>query len=331
MLVDNLIQTIFTQTHTLLQQFVFQGFQAFANLLQTPFIEASVLASALGCCFILYKPEWFKSILYSTILTISIVAFLGFSWSHASQLIYNVFTKTPVNLINQVIHSLGIPIAGNSIESGLQAVLSQLVVTIQAFWALGHLTNIEPYFFAIITFFITLLLMMIAIYELLYAQIGLAISFVLTPLFLPLALFKFTKSIYTNWLSRCIGMSLTIIFVNLMLVLVLQLCQSSLQAVMDTLAENRPLYFSLLIPFFIVGGMCVGLIYKVAQEAQMMASGMGSQSGFESAVTGMAAVASASGIAGAASAASHKAKDVAGKSIGKATRAVGKHLFGHLR
>ena len=295
MQVSNVVASIFSLTNDMLQRFVFQGFAAVSSMLHGPVISAAVIASAIACCYILYKPQAFKSTLYTWALTLSVVMFFTFSWAHTSQLLYQLFTQTPVNFINEVVTHLGISLPNNSIEGGLQGVMSQLDMVMQAFWALGHLTNLEPYFFAFVTLILTILLMVIAIFELLWAQIGLAINFVLAPFFIPCALFKFTKPMSHRWLSRSAGMALTIVFVNLMLVLVLKLCQASLQEVIDHIALNQPVYFSLLIPFFILGSICVGLIYKVAQEAQLLASGMGSSSGFEGATTGMAAVAGVSG------------------------------------
>jgi len=261
---------------TISQQFVFNGYQALVNA------YAPAIYGLVVLCVIIYGYAvilgWVCLSLAETskrLLTVGFVLLFALNWGTFSTYIYHLLTEAPNEiasiLVKAIPHSNYTDVSG--INSALDQTLFDGVGFVSALWERGAWNHLFPYVCGLVIWLLVLLLIGIALIELVVAKFGLAILLVISPLAIPMMLFKTTKEIiFDGWLKHLVGFALIPVFVFSALALGLSALASTVDNMQQAIDADKLSIFDIA-PYSIFAVVCIGLLVKATHMATSIANG----------------------------------------------------------
>lgn len=265
-----IVDRLFNQLDSLLNNYVYDGYQVMANHLKEPIGLAIVLfIMLLGISIAQGWVRLSMGNLVKSILKITIIYTLAINWSWFSFYIVNFIQGSASEISDWLVNATPIPIpyiTGTGVNGALQTVLIEFTKVGSWTWDMGSWHNTGPMFTAVVIWVIGYAIVGLAIFEIAMAKIMLAVLFVLAPLFFAFCIFKSTHTFFDRWLGAIVGYALLLIFVSAVLCLALTLAHWSVANLFLTHVAHIGLV-SFAVPL-IVGVMCVGIIAKAAHLAK---------------------------------------------------------------
>lgn len=216
-LTKDFIAPYFKEIDVLLNNYVYNGYQALMHYIQLPLGVLMVLA--IG--FLGYQCYTSDNVrvkdFYSFSFKFAFIYFFAINWGHFSQYIVTFFNDAIINGMGAALmqaNPIHMPGASN-VEIALQ-ILSNLFgyIAQQVFDHGGITSGFSFFIYGGIIWVVTTLMIALVLIEMTLAKIMMAILFVVAPAIIPCVMFEKTKSIFTNWMGNLVGYSLLLIFVS---------------------------------------------------------------------------------------------------------------------
>ena len=290
---DAFILPYFNEIDALLQNYVYNGYQALMGYIRAPLGVLVLLAIGFSG----YRTwtnvggELKLSDFFAFLFKVSFIYFFAINWGHFSELVMGLFNDGVINGMGAaLLQANPIHIAGvTNVEAALQ-LQSQLMdeISRQIFGA-GSWHNWTPYIYATITWVTTTIMIAIIVIEMTLAKVMMALLFVLAPAMIPCVMFEKTRSIFTSWLGNLVGYSLLLVFINALMGLLSGIVMWIMP--IRTVTEHLPLQGTAMgiAPFLIVTCVVIYAVTKVHSMAMQIGSGVssgGSGAGFMMGIIG---------------------------------------------
>ena len=271
-----MIVELLEKTDTISAQFVLNGYQELANT-YAPSVYGLICLSVIifGYAIVLGWVNLSLAEIGKRLLTVGFVLSLALNWGTFSNYIYDLFTKVPNEISIHILKSL--PNVHYSDIGGINSALDQTwsdgVGFAAAMWERGDWHHWFPYLWACIILLLIILLVGIALIELVVAKFGLAIFLVISPLIIPMMLFRASKEIiFDGWLKHIVTFAFVPVFVTSALALCLTLMSDSVGDIKLAIQADE-LAISAAAPYAIYLFVCIGLVIKATQMAASIANG----------------------------------------------------------
>lgn len=263
----NVVSGLFAQVHMLLDKYVNNGYTALAAALKYPLgIVVTLYIVLLGYSI---TQGWVKlsfSEFVKSALKIGLIYSFAMNWEFFSSNVVQLIQEGS-NQLGGIIYyanthtSGGFQYSDNGIEAALQSILVHFTKMGVWFWKQGGFRTFAPYIEAIVIWGLGVLLVLVAMFQLILANIVLSILFVSAPLFITFALFKPTQGIFDRWLGKIISYALLIFFVSVVLGFVLSMTNWAVSGIdAQHLLNLRTVSF---VPISIVVCIGIGLLKHV--------------------------------------------------------------------
>jgi type IV secretion system protein VirB6 len=287
------IADFFSNFEAILDTFVYNGYQALADLLM-PVVGSVVL---LAVIFLGYRTMYgfgkmtVKEYIKFVVLVGVIYTFF-FQWGNFSYYVVNFFYYL-IDLAGSVLMQVSpSQISGAStLNEALQNSLSLIDYVGRGIFAEAGWSNLAYFFYGGIVYLTGVIMIAAIMLEIVLAKMIMAITFVLIPLIAPCLLFEKTKQIFDRWLGTLVAFSLLIIMISAVMGLFLTLVYNLLPVV--NISQDIPADFydglaQKITPLFIVMIICIFLTFKIHQVAMNIGGGIspGSASGMAAAGAG---------------------------------------------
>jgi len=272
----NVISGIFSQIHHLLDQYVHQGYVALAEALKYPLgISVTLYIVLLGYSITQGWVKYSISEFVKTALKIGLIYTFAMNWDFFSTNVVG-FIQEGSNQLGGIIfyanNHASIHNGNNGIESALQSILVQFTKLGLWFWKRGSLYSPGPYLEGTVVWASGIALLLIATFQLILANIMLAILFVAAPLFVGFALFEPTQGLFDRWLGNIVGFALLILFVSIVLGFVLSIAHWAISGINEkNLMQLSAVTF---VPIVLVVFIGIGLIKRAASLAHEIGMGI---------------------------------------------------------
>ena len=267
-----IVERLFEQLDLLLNNSVFNSYNALADYLKTPFGLAIILyISLLGLSI---TQGWIKlsmENLVKALLKLAFIYMAAMHWSFFSHYIVDSINKVAAqigSILLSTSHATFNFFAGESINKALQSLLIEFTEIGNWTWNKGSWNNLGPFFTALLVWIFGYSLLLLAIFELVIAKVMIAILFSTAPLFISFTVFKVTHGIFDRWLGACIGFTLLTVIISMTLAFIFSLTQSVLVDLYATHASKISLMG--FVPVMVVGFIGVGMLLKASHLAQIM-------------------------------------------------------------
>lgn len=222
-----IVDAFLGQVDLVLENYVYDGYQAMADYLAAPLGVAIVL---FFVCYGIgltkgFLEGSFQNLIHS-IFKIGLIYFVGMNWGNFSEYVCTIFYVAAGQIGEVLINASPINFPGEGVKNindALQSVLSQTWEISAKLFMNGGLTNTGPWISGFILGSVGLLLIGLALLEIVIAKCMLSILFVLAPLFIVFTLFKHTHNFFNRWLGSCVGYAMLMIFICASLGIVLEL------------------------------------------------------------------------------------------------------------
>jgi len=265
----NVVSGLFAQIHHLLDQYVNKGYVALAEALKYPLgIAVTLYIVLLGYSI---TQGWVKlsiSHFVKTAIKIGLIYTFAMNWDFFSANVVR-FIQEGSNQLGGIIfyannHST-FHYGNNGIESALQSILIQFTKIGLWFWKRGNWYSPTPYLEGLVVLASGVSLLLIAMFQLILANVMLALLFIAAPLFIGFTLFKPTQGLFDRWLGNIVGFALLILFVSIILGFVLSISNWAISGINEkTLIHLSAASF---VPIVLVVFIGIGLIKRVASLA----------------------------------------------------------------
>jgi len=277
----NVVSGLFDQIHHLLDQYVNKGYQALVDALKYPLgISVTLYIVLLGYSVTQgWVPLSINQFVKSA-LKIGIIYVFAMNWEFFSSNVVQFIQGGAEQLGGIIFYAndhAAIHSGSGGIESALQSILTQFIKVGLWFWKRGGLYSITPYFEGIIVWASGMILLLVAIFQLILANIMLSILFVSAPLFISFALFKPTQGLFDRWLGNAVSYALLIFFVSVVLGFVLNITNWSISGINSKNLINLSIVS--FVPIVLAVFIGIGLIKRVANLAHEIGMAISTLSG----------------------------------------------------
>lgn len=262
MILDTFVVTLLTKTDLALQLFTERTYHSLSDAMQTPILLGATLAiMLLGVSVLL---DWVKLTmkqLVKTIVTIGGVIMVTLNWGFFSAHIYGLLIGTSSGLTDAAMQGAPIPIPGvDGVDGGMQQMLLIVEKIGGMFWGQSGVFNMKSDLMAIIVWVCGFLSIILALYQIIKAKVGMALWLAIAPIIVPCKFFKKTEPYLDKWIGGLVGFMLVPIFVSLVLIVGLTLSELSLGGIVVGMLIPALPALSGLVPFLIVGLITAGLV-----------------------------------------------------------------------
>lgn len=276
-----IVVQLFEELDLLLNNFVFNAYNALAHYLALPLGLAMVLYIVLLGLSI--TNGWVKlsmSNLVKSAVKLALIYMAAMNWGWFSHYVVSLINDGAGQLGDILVKATPVSIphfAGEGINGAIQTVLIEFTQIGSWIWNKGSWHAMGPCFSAILIWGFGYASLLVAIFELVLAKIMLAILFATAPLFVSFTLFKPTHGFFDRWLGACVGFGFLMIFVSSMLGLTLSIAQWAITGVYVSHASHMSTVG--FVPVMVVGFLGIGIILKTAQLAQSIGGTISTNSG----------------------------------------------------
>lgn len=268
----------FKEIDALLNNYVYNGYQALMGYIQLPL--GVLMVMAIG--FLGYQCYTSDNVrvkdFYSFSFKFAFIYFFAINWGHFSQYIVTFFNDAVINGMGAALlqaNPVNIPGATN-VETALQLMSTIFQNISNALFGEAGIRHLSFFFYGGMVWLITTVMIAIALIEMTLAKIMMAILFVVAPAIIPCVMFEKTKSIFTNWMGNLVGHSLLLVFISALMGLASNLIfwvipVKTAEAIIDVhgLAWG-------IVPFLIIIVITVYAMTKVHSMAMQIGSGVAS-------------------------------------------------------
>lgn len=271
--VPALLTNILDQTDSVMNAFVFQGYEALSITI-TPWIAtlAGIMVAGFGWALLRGMIQTPVQHAINSGLKLAVVLFLAQNWSYFSQLLYELFTNGPNELTRAILdraaHKWSLfssTHVNGALQEGLDLGMQKATEIIRK----GSIGNFSPVIIGTMAALATLLVCGFSLGLLVLAKAGLAICLILSPLFLICFLFESTKSITEKWMQHVIGFALMPIGIHCVMLLILTLMDSTLRQFNDA----GSISFGMAGAYILLGIISLPLLLQVKHLMASIASG----------------------------------------------------------
>lgn len=280
----NLVDGILTEVDVILDQYVFSGYQAFADYLATPL--AALIVLYFVSVGISMSQGWTKGSFKEhakTCFRIGLIYMFAMNWGYFSQYVVTLFYDVAGEMGDVLVSASPIPLptmGGTGINGALQTVLTEIWKIAQWIMSSGGISNIGPLAGGFCIGLAGCFMVALAVMEMVVAKCMLSILFVTAPLFIGMTLFKPTHSFFDRWLGACVGFACLMIFVCAALGIVVALDQWVLADVYLKGAGIQISWIEMGTIIFVTL-VCLGLLKRVASLAMNIGGSVTTASGHE--------------------------------------------------
>lgn len=213
---DNVVVSLTSQIDTLMNNFIFNGYNTLVDALTKPLAALSVLFIVLAGYGILQG--FIKSPLkelYKFSLRLGFIYFFAMNWGNFSSFMVGLFVDGAGHLGASLMKGthLGSASHGN-IMQGLQSVFTEVIKV--GTWTIkkASLRHLGPYYTALMIYISGIAVVLLALFEIVVAKIMLSLCLCTAPLFFLFTLFEKTRSFFDRWLGFVVGYSLVLVLVS---------------------------------------------------------------------------------------------------------------------
>ena len=265
----NVVSGLFLEIHKLLDHYVNNGYHALMNALKYPLgIVITLYIVLLGYSI---SQGWVRlsmSQFVKSALKIAIIYTFAMNWDFFSANVIQ-FIQGGANQLGGVIFHASNPSVSYYGHGGIEAALQKILVQFTKigfwFWKRGSWHSVTPYLEGIIIWGSGISLLLVAMFQLILANIMLALLFVSAPLFIGFAIFKPTQGLFDRWLGNVVSFSLLILFVSIVLGFVLSITNWAISGInKNNLMTLNVVTF---VPIVLVVFIGIGLVKRVASLA----------------------------------------------------------------
>ena len=211
---------------------------------------------------------------------IMLIYWLAFTWGDFSTLIVNVLTSVPNDMGTVVCNAVGgqgCNAAGNSVSAGLTNVWTA-ANTVSSSVSAGGITGIGLAILSYVILIIAILFIAFAAFLIVFGKIALFVLLSLAPLFISMALFRFTSHLFNGWMRSCAQYALIPVIVYAFLGFFLVLIQTTITNIQATVVNSTtaltvisPFLLMCLIGFFLLSQI-LSIVHGIAGGGTMLRS-----------------------------------------------------------
>lgn len=277
LLFSTIIESVMTEVDYLLDNFIYDGYQALSSYLEVPLGIAIVLYIIFyGYSMVMGWSSVSIQSFSKSIVKISLIYTFAMHWSWFSEYFVRLLFDVSGHIGDVIVSSSTAKLPSFSkegVNGALQSVLIELWKLGQWTWDGGSFTAWGPLFSGLALWVCGFLLVGIAVFEIIYAKCMLSILCVLAPLFISFTLFSATREFFNRWLGLCASFSFLLIMILAVVALSMSIDQWAVADAYISKGVNIPMLGFLTIIF--VSLICVGLVRKVEMLALTMGSFVG--------------------------------------------------------
>ncbi len=266
---DNVVVSLTSQIDTLMNNFIFNGYNALVDALTKPLAALSLLFIVLAGYGI--TQGFIKSPLkelYKFSLRLGGIYFFAMNWGNFSSYMVGLFIDGAGHLgatLMKGTHIAGSTTHGN-IMQGLQSVFTEVIKV--GTWTIkkASLRHLGPYYTALMIYISGIAVVLLALFEIVVAKIMLSLCLCTAPLFFLFTLFEKTRSFFDRWLGFVVGYSLVLVLVSS----VVGLCMSLIHWSVAGYSANHAASIDSVgwIPIFLIAALSVVCITQAANIAK---------------------------------------------------------------
>lgn len=218
-----------------------------------------------------------------TVVKISVIYYLIFTWSVYNALIVNFLINSPDTMAGQIV---GTGMVGTGATSATGVIATAYDRSLgAASIAYGAKGTIMPFVLGSIILFSATIVLFLSILLISLSKVALAVLVALGPIAIMLLLFESTKKFFESWLQQCINFGL----INLLTIMVLALTGTLYVGVIDTLnttidgtstsgvpllTRGKEVTLNMVIPILFVGLLISLILKQVPAIASAIAGGV---------------------------------------------------------
>lgn len=264
---DTVVVSLTSQIDTLMNNFIFNGYNALVEALTKPLAALSLLFIVLAGYGITHGfiQSPLKE-LYKFSLRLGFIYFFAMNWGNFSAYMVGLFIDGAGHLGATLMKGTHLNTSSGSITQGLQSVFTEVIKV--GTWTIkkASIRHLGPYYTAIMIYISGIAVVLLALFEIVVAKIMLAICLCTAPFFFLFTLFEKTRVFFDRWLGFVVGYSLVLILVSS----VVGLCMSLIHwSVAGYMADHAASIDSVgWIPIFIISALSVVCISQSASIAK---------------------------------------------------------------
>ena len=206
----NLVEVLTSAVDSLLNGFVFDGYEALSNALAMPMVGLFTLYVILMGFSMAFGWSNFSAAEFaSVILKFSVISTVVLNWSFVSEYFFNLLNSSIDEISSALIshEKMHLPFVGD-LDSGIQQALTQFTKLGSLVFDTGGLSNLGGFFDGMVIWLVGYIFTGIALFEIILSKVMLALLFVFTPLMALFCLFDPFKPLCGRWLGLILGFAL---------------------------------------------------------------------------------------------------------------------------
>ena len=214
---DDFILPLFKQVDLILNNFVYNGYQALVSYIQLP-LGALVLLGViiLGWRTYLGMGNISLADYAKFVVSVGLIYMFAIHWGNFSQYVIDLFNKGIIDGMSSKLmdaNPIQIPNA-NGLEGALQVTSTILDYIVRGIFSEVSWSNLSYIAYGTVIYLASWLMIGLIVLELILAKMIMALLFVISPIIIPMALFKRTETIFNNWIGSLVGHALLIIMIS---------------------------------------------------------------------------------------------------------------------
>ena len=278
---SNIIDKVFHLLDQDLNSYVYDGYTALASHLQYPLGLAVILYfSIMGLSISQGWVQLSMGVFTKAIIKISLIYMFAMHWGNFNQYVIGGIEKSAGQIGDWLVNASPVAIpnfSGSGINGALQTVLTEVTRLGAWVWGKGSISNWSPFFCAVCIWIFGFISLVMAVVEIILANMMLAILFSLAPLFIGFTLFKPTHGMFDRWVGSICGFALFLIMIPAVVMLGLSFIQFVIQDQYSSQAADITLVDW--VPIMIAGLINLTLILKISDYAKSIGGSISIGSG----------------------------------------------------
>lgn len=267
---SNIISQVFSLLNQDLNSYVYDGYSTLVSHLQYPLGLAVILYfSILGLSISQGWVQLSMGVFTKAIIKISLIYMFAMHWGNFNQYVIGGIQKSAGQIGDWLVNASPVSIpdfGGSGINGALQSVLTEVTRLGAWTWGKGSISNWSPFFCAICIWIFGFASLVLAVIEIILANMMLAVLFSLAPLFISFTLFKPTHGMFDRWVGSICGFALFLVMIPAVVTLGLSFIQFVIQDQYSSQAANITLVDW--VPIMIAGFINLTLILKISDYAK---------------------------------------------------------------
>jgi type IV secretion system protein VirB6 len=212
------VESIFIVTDKVIDNYVYNGFEALVSQLNTivaPLIVLAIVFQGYKCWF---NGEIKLSDFWYFVVKVCIIESVGLTWSTFSKFFMGSFQAIIDNYGSALLQANPLHIPGvHSINMGLQLLSDVISMITSAIFSQAGFSHLDFFFYGGIIWLIGNFVIGIAMIEMIMAKFMMAALFTIAPIMFLMTLFRLTRPSFDRWLGNLFGFTILLILISTML------------------------------------------------------------------------------------------------------------------